>query len=68
MTPQEGWLDYAKWCREFMSAPAGEHAARLAERAAESLDLEEATGVFHCVCHMIPIKECAARAAQRRRR
>jgi len=37
--------------------------AKLYEGAARSIELEAATGVPHCACHLIPMKACAERAA-----
>jgi hypothetical protein len=36
--------------------------AQTCRAAAESLRLEEKTGVVHCTCHLIPMEDCRKRA------
>lgn len=43
------------------AGPGGHARAQLWRNAAESLRVQQVTGVAVCACHLIPLVECAAR-------
>lgn len=72
------WDEYAQEKREMAawnrkvsidaSTPgqsAGDYAARQADRAAETLRAEAYTGHAHCMCCMVPTKECPYSGSER---
>lgn len=65
-------LRMAQWDVEIGVAPAGMKTAKhwkaeMYEDTARSLEIERDTGVVTCVCHLIPMVQCAQRARSRTR-
>lgn len=64
-------LRMAAWDVEMGIAPAGmktakHHQATMFEDTSRSLEIERDTGVVTCVCHLIPMAQCAQRARSKR--